>query len=186
MSSVFECAWLYQCIRRYSIYPHAHACKCVLFPSQQFDQIHSGAVALSHLHSDGDLVCRPSPAVTGAVMQGDMARCPVHLYIHLRENCSILQTSLYACQTARFLSTSLSLPLCDQVFFSFTNNLIVLSQSCECGNNLQHGEIQKWDYILSSMPIYSVFTQSCTSRGIISKVLKQDCGDQQTNKQGYH
>ncbi|PWA33511.1 hypothetical protein CCH79_00007670 [Gambusia affinis] len=31
-------------------------------------QIHSGAVALSHLHSDGDLVCRPSPAVTGAVI----------------------------------------------------------------------------------------------------------------------
>ena len=158
MSGVFECVCLCRCI--YSIYTNAHACKCVLFPGQQFDQIHSGAVPLSHLHSDGDLVCRPSPAVTGAVMQGDMAGCPVHLYTHLGENCSIPLTPLYACQTAPSLTLSLahsiSLPLQDLVFFPFTNNLIVLSQSRECGNNLQRGEIQKQDYILSGICIYSV------------------------------
>lgn len=41
------------------------------------------------------------------------------------------------------------------ISFPFPNNLIVLSQSRECGNNLQHSEISKWDYILSGVCAYT-------------------------------
>lgn len=117
---------------------HTHAFKCVLFPSQQFDQIHSGAVALSHLHSDGDLVCRLSPAVTGAVMQGDMAGCPVHLHTHTWGKL-LNPTDSPICLSNCSLSNTLS---SSRQFSPFTNKLIVLSQSCECSNKLHHAVIQ--------------------------------------------
>lgn len=92
-------------------------------------------------------------------------------------NCSLS----FSLSSAHLLSQSLS--LYDSFFPPFTNNLIVLSQSCECGNNLQHSEdLEMGLHIEQHIVCMCLYTVTHTSRGFISRLLKQHSGDQQKKR----